>query len=448
MNPLSNIPEMNARNFGLGELNRRITDLKMEPGTTPPPQPSPISKNCQTDINLRIPPSSTMTTAYLNPAQIRRDSNQSTTSSSYYSMRSADMSRRSSQASQQSSISTMRPNYYNSSFYDPISPGSSRRSSSMSTATNGGQSLPPPPSSHLISTHLQRLQNSRYSIPNTSTNGNFLNPGQSTGMLGGPSDRRMSEPVPGSSNLNPSGANFMQQPPRPRSATPKGTSTKVPTPTRELHPNQEVVLDEVEEGEMVENKLVIPDEMLQYLNQVAGGDQETATPKVPTGLATPNNQPTETWKSPNEGTPNYSCMENAGYPLNNLSNILMSPQSQYSNDGNVMSPQTPQQQVMSPMMPETPTPVTPVHQANYEQPSVQCPLMRRDNMMTSNFNGNNSNNMRFNGYNNESYHQQQGQNQPQMGTARPIACNNMIGYFHRTDQSAHHCCLALMMQGN
>lgn len=47
-------------------------------------------------------------------------------------------------------------------------------------------------------------------------------------------------------------------PPRPRSA-------QLP----ELHPNQEVILDEVGEGEMVENKLVIPDEMMQYLNQVS-----------------------------------------------------------------------------------------------------------------------------------------------------------------------------------
>lgn len=36
----------------------------------------------------------------------------------------------------------------------------------------------------------------------------------------------------------------------------------------DLHPNQEVVLDEVAEGEMVENKLVIPDEMVHYLSQV------------------------------------------------------------------------------------------------------------------------------------------------------------------------------------
>ena len=39
----------------------------------------------------------------------------------------------------------------------------------------------------------------------------------------------------------------------------------------EIHPNQEVVLDEVEEDEMVENKLVvIPDDMVNYLNEVVG----------------------------------------------------------------------------------------------------------------------------------------------------------------------------------
>jgi transcriptional activator cubitus interruptus len=38
---------------------------------------------------------------------------------------------------------------------------------------------------------------------------------------------------------------------------------------QEHHPNQEVVLDEVAEGEMVEKNLVIPDEMLHFLNQVS-----------------------------------------------------------------------------------------------------------------------------------------------------------------------------------
>lgn len=67
------------------------------------------------------------------------------------------------------------------------------------------------------------------------------------------SDRRMSEPARyQTQRVSP------PMPPRPRSA-------QLP----ELHPNQEVILDEVGEGEMVENKLVIPDEMMQYLNQVS-----------------------------------------------------------------------------------------------------------------------------------------------------------------------------------
>ncbi|XP_055530506.1 transcriptional activator cubitus interruptus [Wyeomyia smithii] len=463
-NMLSNIPEINNyRNFGLGELNKRITDLKMEPGTTPPPQPSPISKNCQTDLGgLRPPPgpaqtctNAMMTNAYLNPGQIRRDSNNSTTSSSYYSMRSADISRRSSQASQQSSISTMRPtSYYNSSFYDPISPGSSRRSSSMSTATNGGQSLPPPPSSHLISTHLQRFNqasmgnapagSSRHSIPNNISGGSYYHQQQLLGQV----DRRMSEPVPANQHgMGPHfGAGF-NAPPRPGSAVPKSstvtsaTANKIPpVPTGKLHPNQEVVLDEVEEGEMVENKLVIPDEMLQYLNQVA--DQENKA-TVPQGMSTPNSTATETagpsgWKPNPSSPPAYSGSampavpkQPASFtqPQSNLNNVLMSPQSQYSNDdcslmSNVMSPQTPQHQMMSPMIPEgAAAPLTP-----QQSTPVQCQMQ-------------NFNRQAMNG----TFSQPQ---QQQPLPLRQIACSNLIGYFHRTDQSAHHCCLAMMMQGS
>lgn len=481
-NPLSNIPEMNAhnRNFGLGELNRRITDLKMEPGTTPPPQPSPISnKNCPTDLgNLRPPttgPSCTntmMTNAYLNPGQLRRDSNNSTTSSSYYSMRSADISRRSSQASQQSSISTMRPSsYYNSSFYDPISPGSSRRSSSMSTATTGGQSLPPPPSSHLISTHLQRFNtqgsmghshghpaagSSRHSIPNNMSGGSYYHQQQMLGHM----DRRMSEPVAGNQHAGQygTGAGMVG---RPSSTVPKSSTvtsgaasaatappTKVPSPaTNKLHPNQEVVLDEVEEDEMVENKLVIPDEMLQYLNQVA--DQESKV-TVQQGMSTPNSATTPAdacaW-NPNENSPpaypggappRPQPPSTAGFnqPQSNLNKVLMSPQSQYSNDdcsmmSNVMSPQTPQHQMMSPMMPaESAGPLTPSNYGPQPQPQRPAPPVQ---CQIQNFNG-------------QIFNNNFPQNQPPQ--LRQIACSNLIGYFHRTDQSAHHCCLAMMMQGS
>ncbi|XP_055632185.1 transcriptional activator cubitus interruptus [Toxorhynchites rutilus septentrionalis] len=478
-NPLSNIPEINNQrnHFGLGELNRKITDLKMEPGTTPPPMSSPIAKSCLTDLgNLRPPtgpsPACTntmMTNAYLNPAQNRRDSNNSTTSSSYYSMRSADISRRSSQASQQSSISTMRPiSYYNSSFYDPISPGSSRRSSSMSTATNtGGQSLPPPPSSHLISTHLQRFNHSlmgnaaagssRHSIPNNLGSGNYY---QQQQMMLGQIDRRLSEPVAANQN-NATGGRFGQAfggPSRPSSTAPRsstvtsGAAAKVPSPpTGKLHPNQEVVLDEVEEGEMVENKLVIPDEMLQYLNQVA--DQENKT-TIPQGMSTPNSAtaPSDTvgacgWNqsdnSPQGFTANPMQPPQPQQPASfnkaqtNLNNVLMSPQSQYSNDdcslmSNVMSPQTPQQPMMSPMMPESA--VAPRTPSNYgPQPQqatqVQCQMQNFNATMNSN---------------NRNGCFPQSQQVPQL---RQIACSNLIGYYHRTDQSAHHCCLAMMMQG-
>lgn len=53
----------------------------------------------------------------------------------------------------------------------------------------------------------------------------------------------------------------------------------------ELHPNREVDLDEVEEGEMVEDKLIIPEEFKNYLNQVA--DIESGAASNP--AATPNN---------------------------------------------------------------------------------------------------------------------------------------------------------------
>uniref|UniRef100_A0A182QA71 C2H2-type domain-containing protein n=1 Tax=Anopheles farauti TaxID=69004 RepID=A0A182QA71_9DIPT len=574
--PLSNIPEMNSQNmqnYGLGELNRKITDLKMEPGVTPPPQtmshPSPaIGKSGQTDpTRPSLPPASTATTmmmmnAYLNPAaaQNRRDSNNSTTSSSYYSMRSADISRRGSQASQQSSISTMRPSYYNSSsLYDPISPGSSRRSSSMSTATTGGQSLPPPPSSHLISTHLQRFggnsqtigsmnsmgtqssgngNGSRHSIPNNMTSGGMGYYGQQQHVLTGQVDRRMSEPVASnaaSGNGSMIGRLNSQYFGRRIGATPNVTATRgssnttvttapsctvtsipetvpattgsklQPTPpaTGKLHPNQEVVLDEVEEGEMVENKLVIPDDMLQYLNQVADMAGDSGAPS-----SKPATQPTPTdsalvgaesnpWNTPQhengtiagntlpleQAETSTNLTANFTQPRSVTMNMLMSPQSQYSNDesslmSNVMSPQTPQHQMMSPMMPENavapptptasnfsaPAPVMPQQMQTQATP-VQCQMLQNG---MQNYNSVHNNYPQLNGTNCYSQQQQQQQQQHQQqqqqqhqhqhqqqhqqhlphGRARPIACSNMIGYYHRTDQSAHHCCLAMMMQGS
>lgn len=85
---LQNITVPQRKTIGITDLNRRITDLKVESGTT-----NPQTKVQTTDPQQRLQPIGN------NQAQIRRDSN-STVSSYYGSMRSADMSRKSSLASQ------------------------------------------------------------------------------------------------------------------------------------------------------------------------------------------------------------------------------------------------------------------------------------------------------------------------------------------------------------
>ncbi|KAJ8946110.1 hypothetical protein NQ318_010409 [Aromia moschata] len=250
----SNIPTLSNQRKNIADLNRRITDLKMENGVTGPPQ----TKTQLVDLQQRLQPLGTT------QAQIRRDSN-STVSSYYGSMRSADMSRKICDRAQPPG-----------SFYDPISAGSSRRSSQLSTATTGGTCIPPPPPSHLLAGQLQRLQNSpngtsnnlvlqtqNVSLQQTAIQQTWLSghlPNIPSSTTTSTDTRRMSEPCHTMTDRK-------SPPPRPASVTLsplKGTVCST-----DLHPNQAVVLDEVGEGEMVENKLVIPDEMVRYLNQVA-----------------------------------------------------------------------------------------------------------------------------------------------------------------------------------
>lgn len=83
--PLSTIQNMTVlqrKTIGITDLNRRIIDLKVESGST---QLTDLQQRLQSSGNTQV--------------QIRRDSN-STVSSYYGSMRSADMSRKSSLASQ------------------------------------------------------------------------------------------------------------------------------------------------------------------------------------------------------------------------------------------------------------------------------------------------------------------------------------------------------------
>lgn len=158
------------------------------------------------------------------------------------------------------------------------------------------------PSSHLLN-HLQRLHqssianplfnaNNRLSVPSISTIGDLSTSVDINAMHLNQyiPDRRMSEPANFGANEKSS------SPHRPRSVTPtkfentaksdkraaelsanqRQTATNRPTllPPTEQHPNREVDLDEVEEGEMVENKIIIPEEFKNYLNLVA--DIETA----------------------------------------------------------------------------------------------------------------------------------------------------------------------------
>lgn len=230
----------------------------------------------------------------------------------------------------------MRPGMGPSSFYDPISAGSSRRSSQLSTATTGGVSIPPPPPSHLLAGQLQRLQSSpkpssnlilqtqnvslqQAAIQQSLLNTNLADSIRQSNTTNNSSDtRRMSEPCHTLTDRK-------SPPPRPASVT--LSPLKGAVSSTELHPNQAVVLDEVGEGEMVENKLVIPDEMVHYLNQVADTQNDF------TGLQwTEGSNRTE---NPQKPVPS---------PAANVNQILPSPPSNFNQT--LPSPQT---NVLSPM---------------------------------------------------------------------------------------------------
>lgn len=110
LSPLSSPRHHGVANGGIGDINRRISDLKVEGG-------APCSQSIM-DLHARLaPPGTTSTTLGTTLADNRRDSN-STVSTYYGSMRSADL-------------------------------GSSRRSSGVSTGLMG-HSLPVPYAGHLI----------------------------------------------------------------------------------------------------------------------------------------------------------------------------------------------------------------------------------------------------------------------------------------------------------
>ncbi|XP_073971913.1 transcriptional activator cubitus interruptus isoform X1 [Rhodnius prolixus] len=219
----------------VSRLHTMRPKIQNKPTPTLPPLPS-VHGNKRgtngglTDLNKRI---TDLKMGTQSQTEVRRDSN-STVSTYYGSMKSdIESSRRSSQVSH-------RPS--NGSLYDPISIGSSRRSSQLST------NLVVQPQNYIWEENVE--------------------------------SRRMSEPCQTTSVTSP--------PPRPRSTLPPVASELT------LHPNQEVVLDEVGEGELLESKLVLPDDMVMYLNQVAensnhssSGYVDNAMPNSPQNRLTP-----------------------------------------------------------------------------------------------------------------------------------------------------------------
>ncbi|XP_014207539.1 transcriptional activator cubitus interruptus-like [Copidosoma floridanum] len=280
----------------IGEINRRITDLKMESGVSSQPRQTSLA-----DLQLRLQPLS----------EPRRDSN-STVSTYYGSMKSTDFgsSRRSSQASAVGAprIGPLGPG----SFYDPISPGALQvpYSSNLVVQTQN--------MSLQVGNVTDAIAGSAPRVPITfRTNDEFravtlqgahgLTANDWSDLvsqcpeLAAAGDRRMSEPARALHGQRGS----PPMPPRPRSA-------QLP----EFHPNQEVVLDEVGEGEMVENKLVIPDEMMQYLNQVQAGITGYRTSPMLSSCHSPIcTNPQHCSQKPAANVTNAQCGYNNSAPL-------------------------------------------------------------------------------------------------------------------------------------
>lgn len=449
MSSLSEIPEFSRRIAQNICMNRRPANAKMDPSMPCGNVSSQAITSSSAEIQNGLPNGSAVTTITSTAnTNVHRDSISSNASSFYYSMKSADASRRSSQTSQYSTMMSppssaygpygMQPNvnqmnYNASSFYDPISPGSSRRSSEMSTVTTGGHSLPPPPSSHLLSCHLQRLQQSsynkattynttgsRFSVPTItpiSNNSFAVNANQP------PMDRRMSEPVQLSAM-----SNMLSPKLSPPSMLPKAATAIAPINV-EQHPNREVDLDEVEEGEMVEDKLIIPEEFKNYLNQVADegvasrAAEDAAAEKPPASEAVaeghgdgmnamriPENM--NMWRDSSANMYPISPVTQPHSPCSNVSQGMpaASPQAARGSQQNRTKPPAYSQPSM---------PFSQFYDVNDFNLPVQLPP---DNGPYRALNGG---------------HFADG---GQRMASETNACTQMPGYYHRTDQSALKCC--------
>ena len=332
MPALLSLPSINGnrRGHGLNEINQRITDLRMGSGgsTAPPSQPPQTRPSTLLGQTMLLPGSQ---------QEIRRDSNATTVSSYYGSMRSGasplPFSRRSSEVSQISNVSGRAA--FLSSPYDPISPGSSRRSSEASTFnTQSGMTqtnaygnhqqvgvVSNQPLTASMAAQLQKMQRRALIMQNMASTQNLVlqtqnmslsqqslaaaaghhpggwnaSGGQNTTAAYPRQSQTPGAAMPSYTQQPTQGQREMRRASDP--VRPLAAQTAVPLPPLNsalqrhhsysnvqqpmmrvnngrvnggyspAHPNEGIVLEEVGEGHMVEEKLVVPDEMLQYLNQ-------------------------------------------------------------------------------------------------------------------------------------------------------------------------------------
>ncbi|XP_061724404.1 zinc finger protein GLI4 [Cydia pomonella] len=222
----------------------------------------------------------------------RRDSGISS-GSSLYSARSSDISRKSSQASVAGAApAPARP--APPAGYEQLSPDSSRRSSQVSCV-----GYAPAPSSALAAVQAVRTSQGNQAVllrgvtcsevraeelaleldPNVQVKEEARRLSEQSNL----SDQTHYQPYPcGTDDVGDAPFPFKtedEHEPVYKESRSNSTSTVVVTTAQVHHPNQEVNLEQVAEGEMVENKLVIPDEMMQYLNQSILGTDSVAPAK-------------------------------------------------------------------------------------------------------------------------------------------------------------------------
>ncbi|GBM63999.1 Transcriptional activator GLI3 [Araneus ventricosus] len=312
-----------------------------------------IQENCQ---NTGSAPQTCTTGGADPPKSGRRNSGSGSTVSSFYSSMQSEASSQqlSSTSSNTGGIACNAGSIKVTGSYDPISVGSSRRSS------ESGEPLPNGFVSHLHHVHTRALTSQHLS--NT---GNLI-------VL--PQNELLASDSEG---LPPHGCRTMQQQNCGQAANPGSMNSSRPVSSaigaRGLHPNQNVVLEELEEGKPIEqNKnVILPDDMVNYLNEVAEQGQRPASSlsealtsvsryvppppkvpvnnqcgspqKVPCGNHIPQNQvnppnPSQNWSGCN------SCCQNSRNPSwgpdhcshnhNHSHGAVSNPPSCYTNIGN------------------------------------------------------------------------------------------------------------------